>query len=280
MPDSAVTLRKMAVLEEHRSRAATRLTRRPRRAHLGALGAASALALALAPAAARAADPPTTPPAAADKPGAVTLVSDEETITRWAHPYNEAKIFKKPWRKSKVVGRLRLMTEDEFPEVYIVLQRTVAANGNEWLRIRIPARPNGQTGWVRREELGGLHTVRTKLLVDRKRLRATLFSSGRKVFSARIGVGKASTPTPAGRFWIREKFRVSGLSIYGTRAIGTSAYAPTLSDWPGGGVVGLHGTNQPWLIPGRPSHGCIRLKNPDIERLYKLAPVGTPIEIR
>ena len=97
--------------------------------------------------------------------------------------------------------------------------------------------------------------------------------------SARVGVGKASTPTPAGRFWIREKFHVQGVPLYGPRAIGTSAYAPTLSDWPGGGVVGLHGTDQPGLIPGRPSHGCIRLRNRDILRLYRLAPVGTPIEI-
>ena len=64
------------------------------------------------------------------------------------------------------------------------------------------------------------------------------------------------------------------------RAIGTSAYAPTLSDWPGGGVVGLHGTNEPGLIPGRPSHGCIRLRNRDILTLYRLAPTGTPVDIR
>jgi lipoprotein-anchoring transpeptidase ErfK/SrfK len=70
-----------------------------------------------------------------------------------------------------------------------------------------------------------------------------------------------------------------GGTIYGTHAIGTSAYAPTLSDWPGGGVVGLHGTNQPQLIPGRPSHGCIRLRNADVARFYKLAPRGTPVRI-
>jgi lipoprotein-anchoring transpeptidase ErfK/SrfK len=92
-------------------------------------------------------------------------------------------------------------------------------------------------------------------------------------------VGKSSTPTPGGHFWIREKFHVAGTTIYGPRALGTSAYAPTLSDWPGGGVVGLHGTNEPDLIPGRPSHGCIRLRNRDILTLYRLAPKGTPVDI-
>ena len=73
---------------------------------------------------------------------------------------------------------------------------------------------------------------------------------------------------------MREKFRVTGAPVYGPFALGTSAYAPHLTDWPGGGVVGLHGTNEPGLIPGRPSHGCIRLRNEKITRLYRLAPAG------
>jgi lipoprotein-anchoring transpeptidase ErfK/SrfK len=99
------------------------------------------------------------------------------------------------------------------------------------------------------------------------------------VLRAPVGVGRPGWPTPTGTFYVREKFRVRGAPVYGTHAIGTSAYAPTLSDWPGGGVVGLHGTDQPSLIPGRPSHGCIRLKNRDILRLYRLASNGTPINI-
>lgn len=45
-------------------------------------------------------------------------------------------------------------------------------------------------------------------------------------------------------------------------------------------MVGIHGTDQPELIPGRPSHGCIRLSNPAIRRLARLMPVGTPVLIR
>ena len=257
------------------------MTRLHARIRLACGASALALALALAPTAARADEPPAPePPPQPEQPGVVTKVSDEETLTRWAHPYNESRILKKPKKGSKMLGRLHLMTEDGFPEVYVVLARMVDTKANEWVQVRIPGRPNGRLGWVKRDDLGDYHTVRTKLLVDRTRLRATLFRSGRKIFTARVGVGKASTATPSGRFYIREKFHVRSSPVYGTRAIGTSAYAPTLSDWPGGGVVGLHGTNQPSLIPGRPSHGCIRLKNPDIERLYKLAPIGTPIEIR
>jgi L,D-transpeptidase-like protein len=210
--------------------------------------------------------------------GAVKL-SDERLTTKWAYPADARTIYSRPSGQARKVGRLHLTTEDRFPEVYLVLTRWNDAGGNAWLQIRIPKRPNGGIGWVRAEALGSLQTVHTHLLIDRRALRATLSRDGKVLFTARIGVGKRSTPTPAGHFWIREKFRVKGTTIYGPRAIGTSAYAPYLTDWPGGGVVGLHGTNQPSLIPGRPSHGCIRLRNRDILRLYRLAPRGTPIEI-
>ena len=117
-------------------------------------------------------------------------------------------------------------------------------------------------------------------MVDRGRLRATLYRSGRRIWRSPIGVGKAGTPTPPGRFWIREKFTVPNSGgLYGPQAFGTAAYSG-LSDWPGGGVVGIHGTNEPYLIPGRPSHGCIRVPNHAISRLYRLMPIGTPMQIR
>jgi L,D-transpeptidase catalytic domain len=233
---------------------------------------ALALAALIPATAAAAASPPANPP------GMVRL-SDERVTTKWAHTADLQPVFSRPSGSARQVARLRLLTEDRFAEVYLVLASWKNPAGNEWLKIRVPKRPNGLTGWVRASALGELHTVHTLLRVNKHTLRLTLYDRGRKRFSARIGVGKAGTPTPSGHFWIREKFHVGGHTLYGPRAIGTSAYAPTLSDWPGGGVVGLHGTNQPNLIPGRPSHGCIRLKNADILRLYKLAPRGTPIEI-
>ena len=62
-------------------------------------------------------------------------------------------------------------------------------------------------------------------------------------------------------------------------AFGTSARSSVLTEWPDGGFVGIHGTDAPQLIPGRVSHGCIRLRNPDILRLARLMPVGTPVTI-
>jgi lipoprotein-anchoring transpeptidase ErfK/SrfK len=214
----------------------------------------------------------------ASPPGAQSL-SNERSETRWAYPQRRAKVRSRPSSRARTVTRLRLLTEDRLPELYVVLSRWVDPRGNEWMKVRLPMRPNGRTGWVPRSALADLNIVRKYIDVDKRRLRVTLHDRGRVVFRARVGVGKAGTPTPSGTYYIREKFRVRGVPLYGTHAIGTSAYAPTLSDWPGGGVVGLHGTNQPGLIPGRPSHGCIRLRNRDIQRLYRLAQRGTPIRV-
>ena len=71
----------------------------------------------------------------------------------------------------------------------------------------------------------------------------------------------------------------AGVGAYGPFAFGTSAYS-SLTDWPGGGVVGMHGTNEPRLVPGRPSHGCIRLRNADILRLARMVSVGTPLLVQ
>jgi lipoprotein-anchoring transpeptidase ErfK/SrfK len=66
---------------------------------------------------------------------------------------------------------------------------------------------------------------------------------------------------------------------YGPVAFGTSARSPSATDWPAGGYVGIHGTDAPALIPGRVSHGCIRLRNTDILELARHMPVGTPVRI-
>lgn len=207
-------------------------------------------------------------------------LSNEWTFTRWAHPVRRASIRWLPRPGARRIARTRYRTEDGFPEVYPALRSWRDSKSRVWVRVRIPMRPNGRTGWVRRSALGPYYRVRTFLLVSRRRLRVTLYERGRAIWRAPVGIGKPTTPTPTGRFWIREKFRVRDSDgLYGPVAFGTSAYS-ALSDWPGGGIVGIHGTNEPSLVPGRPSHGCIRVRNKDVRRLWRLMPVGTPLLIR
>ena len=207
-----------------------------------------------------------------------TQLSNERTVTRWAYA-NElvpARVFPSRHAQKIKYGRLRSNTEDGLPEIYLVLESRWRGS-QQWVRVRLPMRPNGRKGWVRREALGAFHVVHTALRVNRRTLRATLYRDGRKIWRSPVGVGRPGMETPAGRFWIRERLRGFG-ATYGPVAFGTAAYS-RLSEWPGGGVVGIHGTNEPGLIPGRPSHGCIRVPNAKIRQLARLMPLGTPIHI-
>lgn len=204
-------------------------------------------------------------------------LSNETTVTRWAHAATRATVRAAPRRSAAAVDRLRFWTEHERPEVYPALASR-RVEGRPWLRVRLPGRPNGRTGWVPASALARLNVVRTQLVVDRASARAKLLRRGRVVWRAPVGVGAPATPTPAGRFWVRERLRGDG-GIYGPWAFGTSAYS-AMRDWWLGGVVGIHGTNQPQLLPGHPSHGCIRVRNRDLLRLVKRMPIGTPIYIR
>ena len=209
-----------------------------------------------------------------------TRLSNEGSLTRWAHTERKAPIRRAPRPGAHQIVSTHFLTEDGYPEVYITLRRIRDDHGRTWLKVRIPMRPNGRVGWVRSYGLGPLFRVRTHLIVNRETGHAALFRRGHRIWRAPVGTGKPSTPTPAGRFWIREKFRTGQPGgLYGPVAFGTSSYS-VLSDWPGGGVIGIHGTDEPGLIPGKPSHGCVRVRNGAILRLYRLMPVGTPVRIR
>jgi hypothetical protein len=247
----------------------------PARARLLALAVTILAALAvLAPAEADAAL--VLRPAGATGAFGNELLSNERTLTRHAKARYESPIYRFPNGHAQRIVNLRFMTEDGYPEVYIVLQSFVDSNGQVWFKIRIPGRPNGRVGWVRDYKLGDLKIIDTFAHVRRGRdLR--LYRGSTLLFQAPVGTGAPATPTPAGHFWIREKFNGPG-GIYGPRVFGTADYS-VLSEWPRGGVIGIHGTDEPGLIPGRPSHGCIRMRNADILRLYGLMPVGTPLLI-
>lgn len=205
-------------------------------------------------------------------------LSNERTLSRWAHPAHAAHVLARPARGARTVARLRYRTEDGRPEVYLLLRSRIVRRQGTWIQLRIPGRPNGRTGWVPRWALASLHRVRGYLLLDKSRRRAYLFRNGRSIWTSPIGHGAPGTPTPSGNFWIRERLKGLG-GIYGPWAFGTAGYS-VLSDWPRGGVVGIHGTNQPELIPGRPSHGCVRVPNSRVRVLARLLAIGTPLRIR
>jgi lipoprotein-anchoring transpeptidase ErfK/SrfK len=204
--------------------------------------------------------------------------SGDESI--WTHVLRPTVAYRTPDRDARVVARLSTTTSEGTSNVLIVLDWRKAENGQQWVRVRLPVLPNNTTGWVRRNALGGYGVVRTRLVVDVERLTATLYRRDHPIFEAPVGVGRKPWPTPEGNFYIRSKLIDFASPVYGPLAFGTSARSSVLTDWPAGGFIGIHGTNEPELLPGRVSHGCIRMRNEDILKLGRLMPVGTPLTIR
>jgi lipoprotein-anchoring transpeptidase ErfK/SrfK len=169
-------------------------------------------------------------------------------------------------------------TPENYPNLVLLLQQRYERSG-WWVQVRLSTLPNGRLGWLPRRALGAFRTNTTHLYVNRAMLTATLQKDGETIFTTSIGVGKPYWPTPRGEFYIREKILGFRDPMYGPVAYGTSARSAVLTDWPGGGFIGVHGTNQPGILPGRVSHGCIRMRNAAILTLARLLPVGTPLTI-
>lgn len=184
-----------------------------------------------------------------------------------------------PSSTGRTVGRLTTRTPEGTTTIVPVFRR-VERGGTLWIEVGVPVLPNGTTGWVPRRALGGYGFVTTRLEISSRTLTAVLYRGTTRIFSAPIGIGQRRWPTPPGNFIIRNKLTKYASPTYGPIAFGTNARSAVLTDWPAGGFVGIHGTDQPSLIPGRISHGCIRMRNADILRLERLLPLGTPVTIR
>jgi len=198
----------------------------------------------------------------------------------WAPVLRKVVVRAQPRASSRAVTTLGTKTTDsETQNLVLILTRVDVSPTQTWYRVRLPILPNNTTGWVQANYLGELYKVNTHLYVDRARFTVTLKRSGKVVFKSLVGVGRTIWPTPRGEFYIRSKLTNFDDAFYGPIAFGTSARSATLTDWPGGGFVGVHGTNQPEILPGRVSHGCIRLPNAAILKLARLMPVGTPLTI-
>ena len=200
-------------------------------------------------------------------------------VAHWATVERTVAVRSKPSSSARVVTKLTMLTPEHTLNVALLLGAVEKSPTETWYRVRLPILPNNSTGWVPGRALGEPTRIDTHLYIDRSKLTATLKRKGVTVFTAPIGVGEPRWPTPRGQYYVRSRLTNFGSPVYGALAFGTSARSPVLTDWPGGGFVGIHGTNQPEILPGAVSHGCIRMRNPDILKLARLMKVGTPITV-
>jgi lipoprotein-anchoring transpeptidase ErfK/SrfK len=160
------------------------------------------------------------------------------------------------------------------PLVYLV-KSTV---DNEWLEVYLASRPNGSTGFIKRDQVD-VKSDSYRIEVHLGAFNIKAYNGHVKILDAPIAIGADDGPTPGGMYYVNVLLASSDAS-YGPYAFGLSGHSDVYQTFNGGdGQLGLHGTDQPDKIGTKVSHGCIRLKNDDITTLAKQIPLGTPIQI-
>jgi lipoprotein-anchoring transpeptidase ErfK/SrfK len=162
------------------------------------------------------------------------------------------------------------------PLTFMVLQERP-----KWLRVQLPIRPNGSSGWISESDVT-LSTTTYRLVISMSRHRLDVMHDGERIARHTVGIGRVATPTPKGTYYLTELIETPDpKGIYGPYAFGLSAHSNTVKSYAGGpGQIGLHGTDKPSELGGGVSHGCLRLANPVITELAHKLPLGTPVEIR
>lgn len=188
-----------------------------------------------------------------------------------------ASVYRRPWHSPFL--HLSVADRYGFPTTVSVLERRQNCQGR-WYRVRLAWWPNGTTGWVRSKDVKTTR-LHARIVIDVSQHRLYLYKAGRLLLKSSAAIGKPSTPTPLGSFFVTQRFVVSPTTgPYGPRALGISAFSNVLRTWTDGGPIGIHGTNEPFAIGQPVSHGCVRLPNDEIIRLFALTPLGTPVLIR
>jgi lipoprotein-anchoring transpeptidase ErfK/SrfK len=161
------------------------------------------------------------------------------------------------------------------PLVFEVLETS-----GDWLKVLIPARPNQTEGWIKASDVN-LETVSYRMVLDLAKFQLTVYKGNDVFVETEVVIGKDSTWTPVGRFYLTEKIKQSNdTGVYGSWVLATNGYSDSLDTFNDGlPVIAFHGTNQPELVGTKASNGCVRMTNEVVSKLADALPAGTPIDI-
>ena len=151
----------------------------------------------------------------------------------------------------------------------------------DWLKVLLPLRPNGVTGWIRGSEVTvATHDYRIEVEVGAHKL--TVWKGNDVFLTDTVAVGSPQTPTALGSFYTTGLFETGSTQpVYGPYAYPLSGYSEVLFQFGGGeGQMGIHGTNDPSSLGRSVSNGCIRMSNAAITKLAKELPVGVPVDVK
>ncbi|MGH8926794.1 MAG: L,D-transpeptidase [Acidimicrobiia bacterium] len=149
-----------------------------------------------------------------------------------------------------------------------------------WIRVSLPIRPNGSSGWIRAVDLT-LRVVDHTIFVDLSDKWLRLVRGAETVIETEVAVGSSANPTPTGRFFVTDVIQLTDpKGPWGPFALGLSAFSDTITEFNGGdGIIGIHGTNRPGSIGQAVSLGCVRVPNEIALQLAGVVALGTPVEI-
>ena len=224
--------------------------------------------------------PPPPPPAAApttapawepvtiltskDEVNSILPVYDAPNGTRLAFP--DGDVWSYTYRRNRLVTRL--------------LQ---GSQGDEWVQVELPVRPNGANGWVRAEHFNW-STVSHHILIDVSDRSVALYEGDNLITSTGAIVGKSNTPTPTLSGFLVEKLpnhsQQEDSIVLGDWILMLSFFSEALNSF-GGGLprIALHGTHIPERVGEALSNGCIRIPNDIVETIAQRAPLGTVVNI-
>jgi lipoprotein-anchoring transpeptidase ErfK/SrfK len=186
------------------------------------------------------------------------------------------------WRQPRAEGSPRMLAPlakaTGGPVGLLVLE----ARGN-WLRVLLPARPNGAAAWINARRVR-LARTRWRVEIDRSARTVRVLRGGRTVRRYKAVVGAPATPTPTGRFAIAELARQPDPDGFlGPFALHLTAHSDVLDDYGGGpGRVAIHGRGGESLtdpLGSARSHGCIRVDNAEVRFLARHLVAGVPVTV-
>ena len=191
---------------------------------------------------------------------------------------NSVPVRKTPNPHAGVIKVMHMFRSDYRPQEMLAVREAVGSDGNVWYRVSIPMRPNGTYGWIPSNSVS-LSPTHGQIVVDLRSRTISIYRFGKRKWHGIVAIGAPGRETPVGHYFVAARFVPYHDPFLGVFAVETSAYSK-LTEWPGGGVVGIHGTDEPQLLGQAVSHGCVRVANVTAEHLKTLAPLGTPIWIK
>jgi lipoprotein-anchoring transpeptidase ErfK/SrfK len=166
------------------------------------------------------------------------------------------------------------------PTTLPVIAQTTNRSGRTWLEVMLPGRPNSSTGWIMR---GGTEQQSTgwSIKINTTARFVWVYNYGKLARSFSAVVGKSSTPTPTGQFFVEESVIMPTSEPGGPYALALSARSDVFQQFDGGpGQIAIHGLDGLGGTPGQAeSHGCVRLATPDITWLAARIVPGTRVTI-